>query len=138
MHTCLYGYCIMQSFSCCIALWTASEYYPRVWQWCDWREAVLWGEATRSPLIWVAPGVTKPGGVCARPVDFLGIFPTLWDLAGLRLPSHLEEVSFKSLLADPKTAWERPAISTNLAAVPEHSAIKNQLSQRRRTSIVSQ
>ena len=25
-----------------------------------WRKFALWEEATRAPLIWVAPGVTKP------------------------------------------------------------------------------
>ena len=77
-----------------------------------WRKSTLWEEATRSPLIWRVPGVTKPGGVCARTVDFLGIYPTMCDVVGLPLPPHLESVSFKSLLDDPNGAWDRPAIST--------------------------
>ena len=32
-----------------------------------WRKFALWEEATRAPLIWVAPGVTKPNhAVIAR------------------------------------------------------------------------
>ncbi len=77
-----------------------------------WRKSTLWEEATRAPLIWRVPGVTQPGGVCARPVDFLGIYPTLCELTGLPLPAHLQGVSLKPLLADPQSAWERPAIST--------------------------
>jgi arylsulfatase A-like enzyme len=77
-----------------------------------WRKSTLWEEATRSPLLWVVPGVTKAGSVCSRPVDFLGIYPTLCDLAGLPLPGHLQGASLKPLLSDPAAAWERPAIST--------------------------
>ncbi len=36
-----------------------------------WRKFALWEEATRAPLMWVAPGVTHPGGVCERTVDFM-------------------------------------------------------------------
>ena len=58
--------------------------------WCDhgwhlgekhhWRKFALWEEATRAPLLWVVPGLTKPGGVCERTVDFMTIYPTLTDL----------------------------------------------------------
>jgi arylsulfatase A-like enzyme len=77
-----------------------------------WRKSTLWEEGTRSPLIWYAPGITKPGSVCSRPIDFLGVYPTLCDLAGLPLPKHLQGVSLKPLLENPQAAWERPAIST--------------------------
>lgn len=77
-----------------------------------WRKSTLWEEATRSPLLIAVPGVTRPGSVCARPVDFLGVYPTLCDLAGLPLPPHLQGVSLKPLLLDPQAAWDRPAIST--------------------------
>src|SRR4029450_7283165 len=35
-----------------------------------WRKFTLWEEATRAPLIWIVPGLTKPGSVCRRTVDF--------------------------------------------------------------------
>ncbi len=78
-----------------------------------WRKFALWEEAARAPLIWAAPGVTQPGGVCDRTVDFMSIYPTLCELAGLPLPSHLESPSIASLLRDPKAAWDRPAITTH-------------------------
>jgi arylsulfatase A-like enzyme len=77
-----------------------------------WRKFALWEESTRSPLIWVVPGLTKPGGVCERAVDFMHIYPTLCDLAGLPIPAHIEGASIRPLLENPKAAWERPAIIT--------------------------
>jgi len=77
-----------------------------------WRKFALWEESTRSPLIWVVPGLTKPGGVSARTVDFMSIFPTLTDLCGIATPSHVEGPSIKPLLADPKAEWNKPALTT--------------------------
>ena len=78
-----------------------------------WRKFALWEEATRAPLIWVAPGVTKPGGRCDRTVDFMSIYPTLCDLAGIPTPKHVEGPSLRKLLADPKAAWNTPALTTH-------------------------
>lgn len=77
-----------------------------------WRKFALWEEAARAPLIWVAPGVTQAGGACRRPVDFMTIYPTLCDLAGLPVPEHVEGNSLRPLLADPQAPWERPALTT--------------------------
>jgi len=79
-----------------------------------WRKFSLWEEATRAPLIFVVPGVTKSGGVCQRTVDFMSIYPTLTELCGLATPKHVEGPSLKALLADPKAAWDRPALTTHL------------------------
>ena len=78
-----------------------------------WRKFALWEEATRAPLIWVVPGVTKPGGVCARPVDFMSIYPTLCDVAGIPKPSHVSGASLRTLLADPQAAWTTLALTTH-------------------------
>ena len=77
-----------------------------------WRKFALWEEATRAPLIWVAPGVTTAGGVCRRPVDFMSIYPTLCDLASIEVPMHVEGSCIRALLADPEAPWERPALTT--------------------------
>lgn len=78
-----------------------------------WRKFALWNDATRVPFIIAAPGVAKAGAKCAAPVDLLGIFPTLCDLAGLPMPAHLDGVSLRPLLENPELAWERPAICTH-------------------------
>jgi arylsulfatase A-like enzyme len=90
--------------------------------WCDhgwhlgekehWRKFALWEEATRSPMIWIAPGVTKPDTICHQPVDFMSIYPTVCDLTGVPIPSHVQGRSLKPLLAKPDTIWKEPAITT--------------------------
>ncbi|MBA4064334.1 MAG: iduronate-2-sulfatase [Isosphaera sp.] len=77
-----------------------------------WRKFSLWEEATRAPLVWVAPGVTKPGGVCDRTVDFMSLYPTLCDLCGIPVPKHVAGPSLKPLLADPAAKWEHAAVTT--------------------------
>ena len=78
-----------------------------------WRKFALWEEATRAPLIWVVPGVTKADTICARPVDFMSIYPTLCDLAGIERPQHVEGPSLRPLLADPQAKWEGVALCTH-------------------------
>ena len=78
-----------------------------------WRKFALWEEPTRAPFIIVAPGVTRAGGMSDRPVDFMSIYPTLCELAGLPLPAHVEGPSIVPLLRNPQAAWDRPAITTH-------------------------
>jgi arylsulfatase A-like enzyme len=78
-----------------------------------WRKFALWEEATRAPLFFTVPGMTKPNSVSPRTVDFMSIYPTLCELCGLDVPSHVEGVSIKPLLADPQAAWDRPALTTH-------------------------
>lgn len=78
-----------------------------------WRKFALWEEATRAPFIWVVPEVTRAGGVCERTVDFMSIYPTLCDLAGVPLPKHVDGVSLRKLLADPQATWGLPAVTTH-------------------------
>lgn len=77
-----------------------------------WRKFALWEEATRAPLIWVAPGVTKAGGACERTVDFMTVYPTLMDLCGLPTPKHVQGESIRPLLVNPQAAWDKPALTT--------------------------
>jgi arylsulfatase A-like enzyme len=74
----------------------------------------LWREATRMPMIWSVPGVTKPGTTCERAVDTTSIFPTICELTGTPIPKWAEGISIKPLLAKPGAKWEQPAISTFL------------------------
>jgi arylsulfatase A-like enzyme len=78
-----------------------------------WRKFALWEEATRAPLLFTVPGMTKPNSISPRTVDFMSIYPTLCELCGLDVPSHVEGVSIKPLLVDPQAAWDRPALTTH-------------------------
>ena len=78
-----------------------------------WRKFALWEEATRAPFIWVVPGMTKPGGVCERTVDFMSIYSTLCDVAGVPVPQHVEGANIRPLLANPKAEWGLPALTTH-------------------------
>lgn len=77
-----------------------------------WRKFALWEEAARTVFIWSVPGLTKPGGICGRPVDFMSIYPTLCDLAGVPKPAHVEGHNIRPLLADPQAPWDHAAVTT--------------------------
>ena len=77
-----------------------------------WRKFALWEEATRSPLIWVAPGLTKAGTKSDRPIDFMSIYPTLTDLCSVPTPKHVEGTSIRPLLGNVNAAWTIPAVTT--------------------------
>ena len=73
----------------------------------------LWERATRVPLIVVAPGITKVGGRCSKPVDLMSIYPSLVELCGLPARPEIEGVSIVPLLRNPKAKWNHAAITTH-------------------------
>ena len=70
-----------------------------------WRKMTLFEQATRVPMIVVAPGV-KPG-VSPRLTELLDLYPTLTDLAGLPAPEGVQGTSFKPLLEQPNREWSK-------------------------------
>jgi arylsulfatase A-like enzyme len=75
-----------------------------------WRKFTLWEEATRNPLLFVAPGVAR--GRCSRPVSLLDVYPTLVEFCGLPPREGLEGKSLVPLLRDPGAHWDTPAVTT--------------------------
>ena len=79
----------------------------------------LWQESTRVPLIVRAPGVSRAGKECERPVSLIDLYPTLIDLCGLPSSTQknekgrpLDGFSMKPLLKNPeKGKWEGPDLS---------------------------
>lgn len=63
-----------------------------------WGKATNYEAATRVPLIVHAPGRNARGAGARGLVEFIDIYPTLCELAGLPRPPHLEGVSFAALL----------------------------------------
>ncbi len=66
---------------------------------------------TNAPLVLSAPGMKRAGRLSPALVEFVDIYPTLADLGGLPLPSHLEGSSFRPLLDDPDRKWKPAAFS---------------------------
>ena len=79
------------------------------------KKTSLFEAAANAPLIVAAPHLTAPGKTggadCGRVVEFLDVYPTLADLAGLTPPDAVEGVSLRPLLEDPGAAWDRPAFT---------------------------
>ena len=66
---------------------------------------------TNAPLLLSAPGMKAAGKHSNALVEFVDVYPTLAELAGLPLPDHLEGSSFKPLLDNPQRAWKSAAFS---------------------------
>jgi len=66
---------------------------------------------TNAPLLLSVPGMKNAGVRSDALVEFVDIYPTLADLAGLELPKHLEGMSFKPLLENPQRPWKTAAFS---------------------------
>jgi iduronate 2-sulfatase len=66
---------------------------------------------TNAPLLLSSPGMKQAGTRTNALVEFVDIYPTLSELAGLPLPGHLEGRSFKPVLEDPRRAWKTAAFS---------------------------
>ena len=66
---------------------------------------------TNGALLLSAPGKKTAGAHSNSFVEFIDIYPTLADLAGLPLPKQLEGVSFKPLLDEPNRPWKQAAFS---------------------------
>ncbi len=76
-----------------------------------WHKSTLWEEATRVPLIVVAPGVTQPESTCARAVSLVDLYPTLCELCDLPQPEGLDGASLVPLLRDAKAEGHPPAVT---------------------------
>jgi arylsulfatase A-like enzyme len=77
----------------------------------------IWGKATnfelstRAPLVVSDPQAKASGRKTDALVEFVDIYPTLCELAGLPLPKHLEGTSFAPLLDQPDRPWKSAAFS---------------------------
>jgi arylsulfatase A-like enzyme len=66
---------------------------------------------TNAPFLLSAPKMKTAGQHCRALVEFVDIYPTLAELAGLALPAHLEGTSLKPLVENPKRPWKNAAFS---------------------------
>jgi len=67
--------------------------------------------STHSPLVISAPNQAAAGRPTDALCEFVDIYPTLCELAGLERPEHLEGTSLAPLMDDPELEWKRAAFS---------------------------
>ncbi|MFD1316373.1 sulfatase [Namhaeicola litoreus] len=92
-----------------VVLWSDHGY--RVGEKGTFAKQALWEEATRAPLIFSGPGITKNKKINA-PVELLSIYPTLLDLCKLPKNDHNEGISLTPLMKDQYNGEKLSAITT--------------------------
>lgn len=75
-----------------------------------WQKRTLFEQAARAPLIIRAPGHQGQGD-CDQIVEFVDIYPTVTDLAGVDSNSGLAGRSLRPLINDPQAQWNGQAIT---------------------------
>lgn len=75
-----------------------------------WDRKDLFRHNSRVPLVVRGPGVVA-GGKVGGFVETVDIYPTVSELAGLAVPTHLEGTSFTPLLQRPDLPWKRAVFS---------------------------
>jgi arylsulfatase A-like enzyme len=75
-----------------------------------WCKHALFNTSLSSPLMIRAPGFKK-GQHTQALVEFVDLFPSLCELAGLPAPDHLQGKSFIPLLSNPSLEWKSAAFS---------------------------
>ena len=76
-----------------------------------WQKRTLFEQGARSPLIIRDPKATGNGTASPRIVEFIDIYPTLTEAAGIETPSDLDGKSLASLLENPIADWNGHAIT---------------------------
>jgi iduronate 2-sulfatase len=77
----------------------------------QWMKQMLFERSARAPLVIAGPAVSAKGQSTSRIVEFVDLYPTLADLAGLAAPQGLHGRSLTPLLRDPLTRWDHPAVT---------------------------
>jgi iduronate 2-sulfatase len=72
-----------------------------------WTKHTNFEQATRIPLVFVAPGVTSPDSKTEQIAETVDIYPTLTNLAGLNHPGGPQPIDGSSLLPVLKNGNER-------------------------------
>lgn len=98
-----------------VVIWSDNGYHLGEKE--HWSKFALWQEATRIFLAIKTPGESVSGR-CSSLVTGLDVYPTLVDLAGLPMPSHLGRESpfewpgrsLARCLDNPQTTWGGPVL----------------------------
>lgn len=76
-----------------------------------WQKQSLFEESARVPLLIVAPGAAKAGGVAKAPVGLIDVFPTLAELCNVKPSENIQGQSLAPMLKDPSVEGRGWAIS---------------------------
>lgn len=78
-----------------------------------WGKATNYEIATRVPLMIWTPNMPKEskGKTTDALVELIDMYPTLADLAGLKIPNHVEGTSFVPLINNPNKDWKTAVFS---------------------------
>lgn len=76
-----------------------------------WQKRTLFEQGARAPLLMRAPGVAGNGRACRRIVEFVDIYPTVVDWAGLPVPENIDGRSLMPLLREPGRKWNGLAVT---------------------------
>lgn len=72
-----------------------------------WNKHSNFEQATRIPLMFAGPNIEN-NRIINQPAELLDVFPTLFDLCGLKTPEQVDGISLKNLLdSDDKTTIEK-------------------------------
>ena len=74
-----------------------------------WHKHTVFEQATRAPLIIAAPGIK--GGKTNSQSEFVDVFPTICNLAGLPIPNQVDGKSLKPLMLNNKASVKEYSIS---------------------------
>ncbi len=78
----------------------------------QWMKMTNFEAAARIPMLMSGAGIRSHGRGCGRTVELLDLYPTLADVCGLEhTPANVQGRSVAPLLANPRAAWDSPAIS---------------------------
>ena len=81
-----------------------------------WQKGDLFEGSARAPLIISTRDTRAAPMVVTSPIEFVDLFPTLVDLAGLPIPEHVSGLSFKSVLSDGPESGPRTEAYTMAAS----------------------
>lgn len=100
-----------------IVLW--GDHGWKLGEHASWGKMTNYENDTLSPLIICAPAVKAKGAKSKALVEFVDIYSTLCELAGLELPPKMEGTSLVPLLEDPNHAWKTAVFSQYLRGTGE-------------------
>jgi len=95
-----------------VVLWGDHGY--KIGDYNDWCKHTNFEIDTRAPLLVRTPRMDHAGSRTKALVEFVDVYPSVCELAGLPLPAHLQGKSFAPLLKKPARAWKTAAYSQYL------------------------